>query len=83
MQGFKSAILAIFHFWQNGTFDPLHEIQIFFAKSILLNHYEIELFQNQLARFQKLFLFWNFISSKHTWNTSEVTPGLLAIQIQI
>ena len=40
MQGFKSAILAIFHFWQNGTFEPLHEIQIFFAKSILLKHYE-------------------------------------------
>jgi hypothetical protein len=27
MQGFKSAILAIFHFWQNGTFESLHEIQ--------------------------------------------------------
>ena len=40
MQGFKSAILAIFHFWQNGTFEPLHEIQFFFAKSILLKHYE-------------------------------------------
>ena len=30
MQGFKSAILAIFQFWQNGTFEPLHEIQNFF-----------------------------------------------------
>ena len=30
MQGFKSAILAIFHFWQNGTFEPLHEIQKLF-----------------------------------------------------
>jgi hypothetical protein len=26
MQGFKSAILAK-PFWQNGTFEPLHEIQ--------------------------------------------------------
>jgi hypothetical protein len=25
---------------QYGTFEPLHEIQIFFAKSILLKHYE-------------------------------------------
>ena len=32
MQGFKSVILAIFHFWQNGTFEPLHEIQIFFCQ---------------------------------------------------
>ena len=30
MHGFKSAILAIFHFCQNGTFEPVHEIQIFF-----------------------------------------------------
>ena len=27
MHSFKSAILAIFHFWQNGTFEPLHGIQ--------------------------------------------------------
>ena len=27
MHGFKSAILAIFQFWQNGTFEPVHEIQ--------------------------------------------------------
>ena len=30
MHGFKSAILAIFHFCQNGTFEPVHEIQKFF-----------------------------------------------------
>ena len=30
MHGFKSAILAIFQFCQNGTFEPVHEIQIFF-----------------------------------------------------
>ena len=30
MHGFKSAILAIFHFHQNGTFEPVHEIQNFF-----------------------------------------------------
>ena len=31
MHRFKSAILAIFSFCQNGTFEPVHEIQIFFA----------------------------------------------------
>ena len=36
MHGFKSAILAIFQFLQNGTFEPMHEIWIFLAKSILL-----------------------------------------------
>ena len=30
MQGFKSATLAIYHFWQNGTFEPVHEFQNFF-----------------------------------------------------
>ena len=30
MHGFKSAILAIFPFCQNGTCEPVHEIQIFF-----------------------------------------------------
>jgi hypothetical protein len=28
---FKSAILAIFQFFQNGTFDPLHEISNLFC----------------------------------------------------
>ena len=33
MYGLKSAILAIFQFWQNGTFEPVHEIQnIFWLK---------------------------------------------------
>ena len=41
MHGFKSAILAIFQFCQNGTFEPVHEIEIFFlAKSIVLKKYE-------------------------------------------
>ena len=39
--------------------------------------------QNRRMRFQKFFLFWVRISSLHTWNASEVTPGLLAVQIQI
>ena len=30
MHGFKSAILAIFPFCQNGTFERVHEIQNFF-----------------------------------------------------
>ena len=28
MHGFKSAILAIFHFCQNDTFEPVHEIPV-------------------------------------------------------
>ena len=32
MHGFKSAILAIFHLCQNGTFEPMHEIQKFFGQ---------------------------------------------------
>ena len=31
MQGFKNAVLAIFPFCQNGTFEPLHEIKKFFG----------------------------------------------------
>jgi hypothetical protein len=30
MHGFKSAILAIFQFCQNGTFEPVLEMQNFF-----------------------------------------------------
>ena len=30
MHRFKSAILAIFQFFQNGTFEPVHEIWKFF-----------------------------------------------------
>ena len=30
MHSFKSAILAIFQFWQNDTFESVHEIQNFF-----------------------------------------------------
>ena len=32
MHRFKSAILAIVPFCQNGTLEPMHEIQIFFAQ---------------------------------------------------
>ena len=31
MHRFKSAILAIFQFWQNGTFEPMYGIQTFFG----------------------------------------------------
>ena len=31
MHRFKSAILAIFKFWQNGTFEPKYGIQNFFG----------------------------------------------------
>ena len=41
MYRFKSAILAKMKNCQNGTFEPVHEIQKnFLAKSILLKHYE-------------------------------------------
>jgi hypothetical protein len=32
MHGFKYAILAIFPFCQNGTFEPVHGIQNFFGQ---------------------------------------------------
>ena len=32
--------MAIFRFCQNGTFEPMHEIQVFLAENILLKHYE-------------------------------------------
>ena len=36
IHGFKSAILAIFQIWQNGTFEPVHEIQkLFWPKDFL------------------------------------------------
>ena len=41
MHGFKSAILEKLKNCQNGTFEPVHEIEIFFfAKSIVLKQYE-------------------------------------------
>ena len=41
MHGFKSAILAEWKNCQNGTFEPVHEIQKkCLAKRLLLRHYE-------------------------------------------
>ena len=40
MHGFKCAILAIFQFFQNGTFEPVHKLFFVLAKSILFKHYE-------------------------------------------
>ena len=40
MHGFKSAILAIFQFFQNGTFEPMHEIWIFLGQKHSFEHYE-------------------------------------------
>ena len=34
MHWFKSAILAIFQFFQNGTFERVHEIQNFFGPKV-------------------------------------------------
>ena len=50
MDQFKSAVLAIFQFLQNGTFKPMLEIWIFLAKSILLKHYEYEGIENDNSR---------------------------------
>ena len=45
MQGFKSAILAIFQSWQNGTFEPVHGIKKKkkWPKDFQLKHYEDEI----------------------------------------
>ena len=40
MHGFKSAILVIFQFFQNGFFETVHEIWNFLAKSIFLKHFK-------------------------------------------
>ena len=40
MHGFKSAILRELKNCQNGTFEPLHEIQKKTTKRLLLKHYE-------------------------------------------
>ena len=43
IQGFKSAILPKVKNSQNGTFEPLHEIQNFFSQKILMKYYESEI----------------------------------------
>ena len=40
MHWLKSAILAIFQFWQNGTFELVHEIKIVLPERLLLKRYE-------------------------------------------
>ena len=46
IHGFKSAILAEWKNCQNGTFEPVHEIQNFFlAKRLLLGHYESAIYK--------------------------------------
>ena len=42
MQRFKSAILASFQFWQNGTFETLHEIQKFFCPKEALRRWHLQ-----------------------------------------
>ena len=42
----KSAILTIFQFWQNGTFEPVHGTKKKLAKRLLLQH-------NMMMTFQK------------------------------
>ena len=49
MHGFKSAILAIFQFWQNGTFEPVHEIQkLFWPKDFFWSIMKMT-FKNNIA----------------------------------
>ena len=40
MHGFKSAILAIFHFCQKALLNPCMKFKIFLAKSFLLKHHK-------------------------------------------
>jgi hypothetical protein len=48
---YKSAILVIFHFWQNGTFEPLHEIQnLFLPKAFFWSIMKLWL----IVKFQKM-----------------------------
>ena len=53
MHEFKS---AIFQFWQNGTFEPVHEIssKIFLAKSLLLKHYEDDICKKICPRVRQI-----------------------------
>ena len=62
MYRFKSAILAIFQFWQNGTFELMHGIQIIFDKKtsfesrmMVSQSRKLRFSQKGLARFQKFF----------------------------
>ena len=61
---FKSAILAIFHFWQNGIFEHFREIQrIFLAKSNFISN-SVQ-FQFNFSYFSDLFstlYFFSFIA---------------------
>ena len=51
MQWFKSAILTIFHFWQNETFEPLTEIQtLFLPKAFFWSIMKVSL----IKHFQKM-----------------------------
>ena len=46
MHGFKNDILAIFQFWQNGTFEPTHEIQIFWGgRKTSVKRYEDDMYK--------------------------------------
>ena len=46
MHWFKSAILAIFQFWQNGTFELVHGIQKkFLNERLLLKHFEDDIYK--------------------------------------
>ena len=44
--------------------------------------FEIGLSQKASMQFQKLFLFWDLISSQHAWNASVEMVCLLVIQIE-
>ena len=47
MHRFKSAILAIFQFWQNGTFETVHEIwKFFWSKDFFWSFMKMKLTKN-------------------------------------
>ena len=70
MYRFKSAILAIFQFWQNGTFELMHGIRIIFDKEtsfesriMVSQSRKLRFSQKGLARFQKFFSMWVPVNS--------------------
>ena len=55
MQGFKSAILAEWKNYQNGTFEPVHEIQKSFWQKYLFVLWQIWEQGNLVLRFSNLY----------------------------
>ena len=84
MYRFKSAILAIFQFWQNGTFELMHGIQIIFDKKtffesrmMVSQSRKLRFSQKGLARFQIFFSIWVHINTYQDWSAKLESGSLL------